>query len=254
MENWFTVEKIEEDTFAVSEYGHWEETHCYLLCGAKSALLIDTGLGVSALRPVISSLTQLPVEVVTTHVHWDHIGGHREFDVFNVHEAEAEWISGHFPQPLSAVKEALNKEPHDFPESFDPDGYKIFQGRPERLLKDGDSFDLGGRIVRVLHTPGHSPGHICLYEEERQNLFTGDLIYSGKLDMFYPSTDPEAFRASVRRIAVLPVKRVLPGHHSLNIPVCLIARVGEALDRLRSEGKLIQGSGIFPFQGFQIHV
>ena len=44
MKDWFTVEKIDEDTYAISEYQHWEETHCYLLCGTKRALLIDTGL------------------------------------------------------------------------------------------------------------------------------------------------------------------------------------------------------------------
>ena len=51
MKDWFTVEKIDEDTYAISEYQHWEETHCYLLCGTKRALLIDTGLGVANWRP-----------------------------------------------------------------------------------------------------------------------------------------------------------------------------------------------------------
>lgn len=47
MNDWFTVEKINYDTYVISEYRHWEETHCYLLIGAEKALLIDTGLGVS---------------------------------------------------------------------------------------------------------------------------------------------------------------------------------------------------------------
>ena len=46
MDTWFTVEAIDRDTFAISEYKHWEETHCYLLCGTEKAILIDTGLGV----------------------------------------------------------------------------------------------------------------------------------------------------------------------------------------------------------------
>lgn len=50
MKEWFSVEKIDNDTFAISEYGHWEETHCYLLCGAKNAVLIDTGLGIANFR------------------------------------------------------------------------------------------------------------------------------------------------------------------------------------------------------------
>lgn len=79
MKNWFTVEKIDETTYAISEYGHWEETHCYLLLGLKSAVLIDTGLGVADIKEVVDGLTFLSVRVLTTHVHWDHIGGTRLF-------------------------------------------------------------------------------------------------------------------------------------------------------------------------------
>ena len=87
MNGWFTIEKIDTQTFAISEYQHYEETHCYLLCGQNKAALIDTGLGVSNIKRVVDSLTTLPVTVLTTHVHWDHIGGHGFFDRIAVHEA-----------------------------------------------------------------------------------------------------------------------------------------------------------------------
>ena len=80
MNSWFDIEKIDCDTYAISEYRHWEETHCYLLCGTTSAVLIDTGLGIANIKKVIDSLTALPITVITTHIHWDHIGGHRYFD------------------------------------------------------------------------------------------------------------------------------------------------------------------------------
>ena len=79
MSNWFTVEEIDSQTFAISEYKHWEETHSYLLCGQKSAVLIDTGLGVSNIREIVDGLTKLPIMAVTTHIHWDHIGGGKNF-------------------------------------------------------------------------------------------------------------------------------------------------------------------------------
>ena len=85
MDNWFTIEQIDRDTFSISEYKHWEETHCYLLCGEKCAILIDTGLGVSNIRKIVDSLTELPVMAVTTHVHWDHIDfaqSHKELFAF----------------------------------------------------------------------------------------------------------------------------------------------------------------------------
>lgn len=97
MEDWFTVEKFDSDTFAISEYKHWEETHCYLLRGNRKAILIDTGLGVANIKKITDSLTTLPVMVITTHVHWDYIGGHRLYDNIAVYEAEKDWLSVKFP-------------------------------------------------------------------------------------------------------------------------------------------------------------
>ena len=120
MDDWFTVEKIEDDTFAISEYGHWEEAHSYLLCGTEAAALIDTGLGVADVKAVVGRLTALPVRVLTTHVHWDHIGGHGLFSDVAVHAAEAGWLNGQFPIPLQAVRRNLTRLPCEFPEGFDP--------------------------------------------------------------------------------------------------------------------------------------
>ena len=254
MNDWFTVERLDQDTFAISEPKHWEETHCYLLLGDKRAALIDTGLGVSNIQQVVAQLTSLPVTVLTTHAHWDHLGGHGLFERFAVHEAEASWLTGHFPLPLAVVKQNLLRKPSAFPPDFSPDAYRIFQGEPSFLLHDGDTLDLGGHRLTVLHTPGHSPGHCCFYEADRGYLYTGDLLYAGCLDAFYPTTDPEAFCASVQRIRALPVKRLLPGHHQLHLPLSLTDAVGDAFLRLKAEGRLRMGSGVHDFGTFQIHL
>lgn len=154
MEDWFTIEKIDAETFAISEYKHWEETHSYLLCGEEKAALIDT--------------------VIITHVHWDHIGGHKYFRFIAVHEAEKEWLAVKFPIPLQAVKNSLICKPCDFPSDFKIDQYEIFRGVPQMLLHDGDSIDLGKRTLSVIHTPGHSPGHCCFYEPDKKYIYSGD--------------------------------------------------------------------------------
>lgn len=254
MDSWFTVEEIDRETFAISEYKHWEETHCYLLCGKKCAVLIDTGLGVSNIRKIVDSLTALPVMAVTTHIHWDHIGGHKYFDAIAVYETEKDWLSGKFPLPLQAVKKNLTRFPCDFPADFAIDAYQVFQGIPQEILQDGDSLELGGREVQVIHTPGHSPGHCCFYEPERGYLYAGDLIYKGSLDAFYPTTDPQLFYRSVRQIQTYKINKVLPGHHQLNIPVSLIHEIESGFERLEKAGKLKQGNGLFDFGDFQIHI
>ncbi len=254
MSEWFTVDRIDRDTFVISEYKHWEETHCYLLCGTERAVLIDTGLGVGSIRDVVDSLTDLPVTVATTHAHWDHIGGHRYFERIAVHEAEVGWLTGKFPLPPEAVKRNLTCRPCDFPADFSPDDYHIFQGTPQIVLRDGDCLSLGDRTLNVIHTPGHSPGHCCFYEPERNYLYSGDLIYQGCLDAFYPSTDPWLFWRSVRRLLPLKISRVLPGHHRLSVPVDLIGRVERAFQDLAREGNLKHGGGVFQYEDFQIHI
>ena len=196
---WFTVERVDSETFVLSEYGHWEQPHSYLLLGQDRALLIDTGLGVADLRAAVTALTKLPVRAALTHAHWDHMGALAAFPEFALHEAEAPWLTDGFPLPAAAVRAQLTREPCVFPEGFSPETYQVFQGPPARRLREGDRLELGGRTLQVLHTPGHSPGHVCYYEPERGYLFSGDLIYGGCLDAFYPSTDPEAFRNSVER-------------------------------------------------------
>lgn len=254
MDDWFTVEAIDEQTFAISESKHWEETHCYLLLGQKRALLIDTGLGVANIRRIVDSLTKLPVTAVATHVHWDHIGGHRYFHSIAVHALEKDWLSVRFPIPLQAVKSELTKFPCDFPAEFDIDAYHIFQGIPQRILQDGDWLDLGNRKIQVVHTPGHSPGHCCFWEPGRNYLFSGDLIYKGCLYAFYPTTDPQLFYNSVKRVQKYKITRILPGHHSLSIPVSLIDEVEAGFAQIERSGQLKHGSGLFEFGGFQIQI
>lgn len=254
MNPWFTVEAIDADTFAISEYQHWEETHCYLICGTERAILLDTGLGVSNIREIVRQLTDLPVMAVTTHVHWDHIGGHRYFDTIAVHEAERDWLAGQFPLPLQAVKRSLTCRPCSFPEGFSLDRYQVFQGSPQRILQDGDRLELGNRSLTVYHTPGHSPGHCCYYEPARNLLYSGDLIYQGCLDAFYPTTDPRLFWQSVRKIQALDIGRILPGHHALSISVDMIGRIEKAFRDLAEAGKLKQGNGLFHYADFQIHI
>ncbi|MCR5447933.1 MAG: MBL fold metallo-hydrolase [Solobacterium sp.] len=253
-EEWFTVEQIDRDTFAISEYGHWEQAHCYLLIGETQAALIDTGMGVSDIRKVTDQLTQLPVRVLTTHVHWDHIGGHGLYSDLSVHELEQEWLESSFPLPEAAVRQNLTCMSCRFPEGFDPAAYHVFQGKASHLLHDGDSIDLGNRKIIVIHTPGHSPGHCCFWEADRQYLYTGDLIYSGCLYAYYPSTDPYQFWQSIRKAGELPVRRILPGHNRLDIGTDIIERIETAFAQLYKENELKQGSGLFDYPDFQIHI
>ena len=251
MKDWFTIDQVDESTYIISEYHHWEETHCYLLIGSERALLIDTGLGVCNIYEQVRRLTNKPVAAVATHIHWDHIGGHKYFPEFYAHEAELDWLNGKFPLPLQAVKNMV-VDRCELPEDFCINGYAIFQGKPGRLLDDGDTIDLGGRTIQVLHTPGHSPGHLCFWEDEKGYLYSGDLVYEGTLFANYPSTDPQSYLTSLEKIALLPVKQLFPGHHSLNISPELVVKMRDAFRRLNEDDKLCHGSGTYNYGDWAI--
>lgn len=251
MRPWFTTEQLSPDTWVISEYRHWEETHCYLLTGADRALLIDTGLGICNIYEEVRRLTDKPATAIATHIHWDHIGGHKYFPDFYAHEAELPWLQGEFPLSIETVREMV-LDRCEAPEGFDATTYQMFQGTPTRILKGGEVLDLGGRAVQALHTPGHSPGHLCFWEEEQGALYTGDLVYLDTLFAYYPSTDPEAYLDSLELIAALPARRVLPAHHSLEVPADTPAQMRDALRQLKREGKLHHGAGVFQYEGWGI--
>lgn len=251
MQDWFTVDQIDADIFCISEYGHWEETHCYLLNGTECSLLIDTGLGVGNISQVVRRLTSRPVIAAATHIHWDHIGGHRYFPVFFAHEAETIWLQGRFPLPLQVVRNMV-LDCSCLPDGFSVEEYEIFQGVPDRLLSDGDQISLGNRQIRVLHTPGHSPGHLCFWEAERQYLFSGDLAYRGTLYANYPSTDPDAYLESLERMAQLPVKRLFPGHHDLNISPEFLIELRDSFRELKERDRLRHGGGRYEYDGWSL--
>lgn len=246
MKPWFTIDQIDEKTHIISEYRHWEETHCYLLEGNDRALLIDTGLGICDISEEVKTLTAKPVTAVATHIHWDHIGGHRYYSDFYAHEAELNWLTGEFPLSMETIRGMVVNR-CELPQGYDVGTYQFFQGTPTRVLHDGDVIDLGGREITALHTPGHSPGHMCFWEAATGYLFTGDLVYKDTLFAYYPSTDPQAYLKSLERIAALPVRRVFPAHHTLDIQPEILARMRDAFRALDAEGKLHHGSGTFDY-------
>ena len=210
MNNWFTIDKADKNTYIISEYRHWEETHCYLLNGSQRSLLIDTGLGIGNVSEAAAKLTDKPVTAVATHIHWDHIGGHKYYPDFYAHEAELDWLDG------------------------------------------GECIRLGDRVIEVIHTPGHSPGHMCFWEEKTGYLFTGDLAYRGMLTAWFPSTDPEAYLKSLETVAALPVKKVFPAHHALDIRPEMIIRMRNAFVQLKEKGMLHHGSGTFDYGDWSV--
>ncbi len=252
--NWFKLVQIDEVTYAIKEDGHDEETNSYLLLDSSKALLIDTGMGVENIFDTIKHLIKNKMLLVAiTHAHWDHIGSNNSFDFIMIHELEASWLT-HFPLPLSRVKEELLSTHQPFPKSFNIDNYILPTKKATLLLKGDEIIDLGSRKIKVIHTPGHSPGHLVFYEEARKYLFSGDIIYKGELDCYYPSTEPLLYRDSINKLLSLDVKYIFGGHHDIFIDGSFIKEVSEAFNHLYQNNELHHQEKVFYFKDFSIRL
>ncbi|MFY0779916.1 MBL fold metallo-hydrolase [Peribacillus simplex] len=254
---WFTVQELGSKTFAISEYGHWEKVHSFLLIGEFQAALIDTGLGIVPIKRITDQLTELPIIVLTTHVHADHIGGHGDYDTIYVHGDDADWlINGIKGLSLEQIRKDMARDiTIPVPESFDPDTYKPYQGYPDKLLSDGDTIDLGNRNLGIYHTPGHSPGHISIMDHETGYLFTGDLLYSDTpVYAFYPSTSPEDLVNSLEKITTIQkVSKIYGGHNQLGLEPKIFCEILTAIQYLKENNLVRHGTGVHTFQSFSVH-
>lgn len=253
---WFTVQKVDDKTYAISEYGHWEKVHSFLLIGTERAALIDTGLGIDSMKRVTDQLTNLPIDVITTHVHADHIGSHAEFKNIYVHEADADWlINGIQGLSIEQIRKDVSRDiTLPTPSTFNPDTYTPFQGQPTGLLADGDIVDLGGRTLTIYHTPGHSPGHISVFDKSNGYLFTGDLLYDETpVYAFFPSTDPVDLVNSLEKISgIATVSKVFGAHNTVGLDAAILEEVKYAVRSLREKSLVEHGTGVHEFKGFSV--
>lgn len=141
-----------------------------------------------------------------------------------------------------------------FPKKFDSASYELFCGEPTKILLDGDTIELGDRKIQVIHTPGHSPWHLCFFDEQSGSLFTGDLLYSAETPIYanYPSTSPSDLLASLKKLCCLEgVQHIFPSHNLLELPVEVLKEVEYAADYLCRNNLAQQGTGLHDFQSFR---
>lgn len=180
--------------------------------GRDRDLLFDTGLGHFSLRRLVPLVTQRKLTCVASHTHFDHIGCHHEFPDRCVHPAEAEILADPRNEWTVADRYATDEMFDGMPQGWDTKRYRILPAPAGRLLEQGDIVDLGDRAFEVIHTPGHSPGGIALYENRTGILFSGDIIYDGPLiDDVYHS-DIDDYVETLLRMRDLDVSVVHGGH------------------------------------------
>lgn len=218
MEFTYAVTPLSADTWRIDEAMGGAHTYAYLLEGAERALLIDTCQGLGNLRAAVEQLTKKPVLVANTHGHLDHIGGNAAFAAAYLTEADLPVAQEH---GAPAYRRGM------FLRFARELGVLLGEGQLDALahrcegarylpMAQGDVFELGGRTLRVLATPGHTPGSVCFLEEGRGALYTGDTACARGVLLCLPhSCGVATFRQSIRSLRALADRftTIHPGHH-----------------------------------------
>jgi glyoxylase-like metal-dependent hydrolase (beta-lactamase superfamily II) len=261
---WFEGAKITRASFPESWQGRGEPPNAYIISGTP-ALVIDTGFKSATSEESFRGAMDLagigPGDigaVLISHWHWDHTGllewlAEHTDAILLAHPAEFSRLSGE-PGETAALARASERFliRHGFGSetascvislAFD---HALCRIPIERLrpVRDGDTLEYGGTALTVLHTPGHTPGSICLHEKHRGLLFSSDTIY-GRLfphpvaEIAYPENETTSVLASypavLDRLRALKAVVCLPGHGSVFSPAEKVASsIAAFIDRRRA--------------------
>ena len=208
-DDYFTIDELAPGTYAIGETRYAQQNFNYLLVGSHTALLFDAGPGVRDLRPVVRSLTDLPLIFLPSHFHYDHVGNGIDF-------ARRAVVDLPYLRDRSDGNELKLKEL----EHLGPvEGFAIPTWTVDHWWAPGQIVDLGDRLITVVHTPGHSPESISLYDVTNGLMLSGDYLYEGPLYAFVPGSSLEAYLATAERLlATYPEPMTYYGAHRSNPP------------------------------------
>lgn len=177
------------------------ETNAYLLHGSDSGdcLLVDPGAGAERIRDSLEQQGLTPVLILVTHCHIDHTGAVSE-------------LARRYAIPVAAHEQAAPLLQNPFNAEMAAAFGLDLPPAADRLLRDGEVLTIAGVSWKVWHTPGHSPGSICLLSGDL--LVSGDTLFAGSVGRTdLPGGDFAQLQASLDRLKTLPPHtRILPGH------------------------------------------
>lgn len=181
------------------------DSNMFVVLGSEKTALVDAGTGFVP-GPVLDSIKGIlggrPLDyVLVTHRHYDHVGGLKAV------------IEAFSPVVMAGEKDAVPLRDGDSSSTLGTD----FGGKIEPMdivgLREGDEIDLGGHLLRVLETPGHTEGSVCFYDVPTKSLFSGDTVFVdgiGRTDL--PTASHWALIESLEKLASLEITALYPGH------------------------------------------
>ncbi len=210
----YEIIRISDRTWRIEDSG----VRIFLLTGDDKALMIDSGMTLPNAAEIVRGLTDLPVELLNTHADRDHISGNQAFESFYMSPAE---------------------EPN----------YRSAGGTGTIIpVVQGDTIDLGGRVLEIVDLPGHTPGSIAVLDPECRALISGDPIQDGRIFMFGKYRNMRSYVESLKALSAFDgiYSEVWPSHGSFPVAPSIIPELLEAAEKIvtgKAEGKKVEFMG-----------
>ena len=185
-----------------------------LIVGSHHALLFDTGYGYGDLKAVVRSITDKPLYVVTSHGHVDHACGNQAFCGAYIHPLDMELCREHNGPQMRRAELDVAEVPPD----FDLDAHLRLGTGELKPVGEGDTFDLGGVTLQVIHLPGHTAGSIGLWCPEKKLMYVGDAM-NCFVWLFLPEArELVTYIRTLHKAAGLPFTHMLQSHEPDPVP------------------------------------
>lgn len=257
---WFEIYKLNDMTYAFLEPNHIEEVICYLVMGQTRAILFDSGMGIADIRAEVTSITNLPVVVINSHSHYDHIGGNHQFEEIWSFQNGFENDRVEKGYSNAECRKYMTEGSYvNLPSNVDLSTFFVPGVPITKYLHEGETIDLGGRILTVHSTPGETPGAISLSDNLYNIFFTGDLLHPGGMWLHQSESNWFEFNRSIDYLEANydAIQHISPAHNEFCVNREFINKVKQGIELINKndkKGVMKENFLEFIFDGFSFYL